>query len=435
MTPSLNEAAHARNTALEWGGRSKHTQAMQPTKAALLALLFACAGACALPAAPAHANSIDASREAGRDYTHIARQGERLAQRIVDEARIPGLMLVVVQDDRVLTARGFGVANTRTREPVTPDTAFRVASLSKGFAATLAALLVRDGALSWDTRISNYLTAFRLADVEGSQNLTVRDVLSHRVGLPYHALDNDLEADQPYPLLVAKLGETPIVCRPGDCYGYQNIAFSLIGDIAFAVTGDFYSRLVEKRLFHPLGMYGATFGRDALESSPSWAAPHVRGRSGWVPVRPKETYYRVPPAAGVNASARDLAQWLIAQLGHRPEVLPPDLLREVHTPQVRTPDQLGGSSWRRERLRNAHYALGWRSYDYSGHRLQFHGGAVQGYRAMMGFLPDHGLGVAVLWNSESPAPSGLFPTLIDRALGLPQRDWLQLDRHAPRRAR
>lgn len=408
---------------------------MRQTKAALLSLALALAGTFALAAGSALANTIDAARHANRDYAGIARQGERLAQRIVDEARIPGLMLVVVQDDRVLTARGFGVANTTTREPVTADTAFRVASLSKGFAATAAALLVRDGALSWDARISNYLTAFRLADVEGSQNLTVRDVLSHRVGLPYNALDNDLEADHPYPLLVAKLGESPIICRPGDCYGYQNIAFSLIGDIAFAVTGDFYSHLVEKRLFHPLGMYGATFGRDALESSPSWAAPHVRGRGGWTPVRAKETYYRVPPAAGVNASARDLAQWLIAQLGHRPDVLPPELLAEVHAPQVRTPDQLNGSSWRRDRLRNAHYALGWRSYDYSGHRLQFHGGAVQGYRAMMGFLPEQGLGVAVIWNSESPVPSGLFPTLIDRALGLPQRDWLQLERLAPRRTR
>src|SRR5690606_13329705 len=107
----------------------------------------------------------------------------------------------------------------------------------------------------------------------------------------------------------------------------------------------------------------------ALEASGNWARPHVRRRDGWATVRPKETYYRIPPAAGINASARDMAQWMIAQLGHRPEVLPPELLQEVQRPRVQTPDQLGSSGWRRARLRDAWYALGWRVLDYQGERL------------------------------------------------------------------
>lgn len=400
---------------------------MQPTKAALL---LAGLLAALVPAFIAHAEvSEDVSAlQTSNDFSRHARHGERLAERIVNEVGIPGMMLVIVQDDRILTARGFGVTSTTGGEKIDADTAFRIASLSKGFAGTIAAMLVREGALTWDTRIANYLPAFQLADVDGAQTLSVRDILSHRVGLPNHTLDRDLQADEPYPLLVARLGEVQMRCAPGDCYGYQNIAFSLIGDVAFAVTGDFYTHLVEKRLFHPLGMYGATFGRDGLEGSPSWARPHVRSGSRWTPVRPLETYYRIPPAAGVNASARDLAQWMIAQFGTRPDVLSPDLLAMVHEAQVRTPDQLQGSAWRRERLRNAHYALGWRNYDYAGHPLLFHGGAVQGYRAIMGVLPEQRIGVAIVWNSESPVPSGLFPTLIDRALGLPERDWLELHR-------
>ncbi len=82
--------------------------------------------------------------------------------------------------------------------------------------------------------------------------------------------------DEPYELLVDRLKDVPLACPVGDCYGYQNIAFSLIGDVTYAATGDFYYHQVEKRIFHPLGMNTATYGRDALEGSKSWARPHHR---------------------------------------------------------------------------------------------------------------------------------------------------------------
>ena len=119
-----------------------------------------------------------------------------------------------------------------------------------------------------------------------------------------------------------------------------------------------------------------------------------------------------------------MSQWLNAQLGHHPDVLPQPLLDSIHKPQVITPGETRGSAWRRERLRNAWYGLGWRVYDYSGHTMVFHGGAVQGYRGLIAFLPNEDIGVVVLWNSESSAPSGLMPSLMDRALGLPSQNWL-----------
>lgn len=371
------------------------------------------------------------------DFSAQAREIERLAEIMVQQSRIPGMAMAIVQDGKVVSARGYGVVDSRNPQPVGPDTVFRIASLSKAFAGTLSALLVSEGAMSWDSPVSNQLPAFALRDVQGAQRLTVREILSHRVGLGYNTYDRDLEANQPYPLLAEKLSEAPMTCSPGDCYAYQNIAFSLVGDLVFATTGDFYSHQVEKRLFHPLGMYGATYGRDGLEASPSWARPHVRSGGKWLAVRPKETYYRIPPAAGVNASVNDMAQWLIAQMGHRPDVLSPEVLNEIQTPQVSTPGEIRGGGWRRERLHSAYYALGWRIYDYAGHTLVFHGGAVQGYRAVAAFLPDRDIGVVILWNSESAMPNGLLPTTLDRALGLPHREWLAPEpvRPAPRRRR
>src|SRR5690606_15340139 len=124
---------------------------------------------------------------------------------------------------------------------VDADTVFRLASLSKAFAATVAAHLVREGVITWDTPVQPMLPGLALANPEDTSRLTVRDVLSHRVGLPFNALDRRLEADEPYPLLVQTLQSVPMTCRVGECFGYQNVAFSLIGDLVFATTGHFYS--------------------------------------------------------------------------------------------------------------------------------------------------------------------------------------------------
>lgn len=360
---------------------------------------------------------------ASRDHAALVRYVDDLAERVVQQARIPGLALVVVADGAIVHQAGYGVTHVGSSERVTADTVFRLASLSKAFAGALTGLLVAEGAMRWDTRVADPIPGFQLNAPGAAQRVTVRDVLAHRVGLPFHTFDRDLEANQPYPLLMAKLGRTPLTCQPGSCYAYQNIAFGLVADLVFASTGDFYTHQVETRIFHPLGMHNATFGRDGLEASKSWARPHVRGKRGWVAVRPKETYYRVPPAAGVNASVSDLGRWIQAQLGEAPEVLPSNLIADLQQPQIRTPSELRRHGWRGARVRNAHYATGWRIFDYAGHNLVFHAGAVQGYRAQLGVLPDQRFGFAVLWHSESSAPGGLLPSALDRKLGLPSRDW------------
>ena len=352
------------------------------------------------------------------------REFEAMAQALVEGQRVPGLSMAIVHDGQVLSMRGYGITDTRAAEPVGAHTVFRLASLSKGFAGTVTGLLVSEGSLRWDSRLRDFLPDFRLHDPAASGRLTVADLLSHRVGLPHHTYDRAIEADADYRDLVRRLYETPLRCAPGQCYTYQNVAFSLIGDVVFAATGHFYSQAVERRIFGPLGMHDASLGLEGIEASPSWARPHVRSRSGWVSVRPKPTYYRLAPAAGVNASASDMAQWLLAQGGHRPDVLPAPLLATLHEPLVSTPSEIRSSTWRRARVSQAGYGLGFRVYDYAGHRLVYHAGAVQGYRGMIALLPERDLGVAILWNGESSMPSGLLPTILDRAIGLSQHQWL-----------
>ncbi len=348
---------------------------------------------------------------------------EAIAQSLVADQRVPGLAMAIVRGGQVLSARGYGVTDADGGEPIDAHTVFRLASLSKAFAGTVTGLLVNQGALRWDSRVTDYMPALQLSEPGAAQELTVAEVLSHRVGLTRNAYDRDIEANVDYASLVQKLAYAPMTCRPGECYAYQNVAFSLIGDVVAQASGRSYAEEVSRLIFKPLGMRDASVGLEGIEASTRWARPHVRGRGGWVALTPKPTYYRVAPAAGVNASIADMAQWLIAQSGHRPDVLPASLLETLHAPLIETPSEMHGSAWRRERLFDAGYAIGWRVYDYAGHRMVFHGGAVQGYRAAIALLPETDLGVVLLWNSESALPSALMPTILDRALGLPPH-WL-----------
>lgn len=421
-------------------GHSRRTAARFATLAFLMTLTLGTGAQTSLPPAPtaAAAGTIATTAAAARTPAgpplpaefDVARF-ESMAQQLVADQNVPGLALTIVHNGRVLSARGYGITDVRAAEPVDAHTVFRLASLSKGFAGTMAGLLVHDGALRWDSRVSQYMPDFTLRDPDAAQQLTVADVLSHRVGLSRNAYDRDLESYVGYRTLARKLANAPLQCRPGTCYSYQNVAFSLIGDIVFGATGTFYADAVQRRLLKPLGMNDASLGLEGIQSSARWAKPHVRGRGGWVSVVPKPTYYEVAPAAGVNASASDMAQWLLAQTGHRPDVVPAPLLATLHRPLVETPGETHGSAWRRARVSNAGYGLGWRVYDYAGHDVVFHGGAVQGYRGVIAMVPGRNLGIAMMWNGESSLPSGLLPTMLDRALGLPEQRWMKFEFDEP----
>jgi beta-lactamase class C len=399
--------------------------------ASLLACAFACAVAApfamAAPPPPQKPPVVHADPES------VKLPPERIKQTVEDykrwldaaEARdaAPALVTAVIVDDKVVYERAIGYANAKTKEPATPETVFRLASLSKAFATGVTAVLVREGFLSWDTKLIDTIPYFKLKDMQAAQQATVRDILGQRLGLPRNTYDNMLEADAPYEELVRKLDEVDLSCKVGACYGYQNVAFSMIGDVIYATTGDYFFRQVERRIFAPLGMTTASYGRDALEASKSWARPHRGGPHNWIPYEPNDSYYRVAPAAGVNASLRDMEQWLMAQMGGRPDVLPTPSLDVLHAPEVATPSEVHSLPWRRARVTDAHYALGWRVFKYANEDLIFHAGAVSGYRTMIGFFPKYHAGVVTMWNGAGPVPAGLMPMVFDDLLGLNHVDW------------
>lgn len=353
----------------------------------------------------------------------------RLESRIrglMQDPGMVGLAVATVEGGHVRYAKGFGSVAAGGTEPVTPDTVFRWASLSKSVASALVTRLSYDGKFSLDTPLSRMGTTLRLPG--DSSRVTVADVLSHRLGLVRNAWDDRLEAGEDPRVIRSQLGTLPPACPPATCYAYQNIAYDAASEIVERATGRPYATVAAERLFTPLGMKRASVGRSGLERAASWARPH---RSRTAPTVVNDSYYRVPAAGGVNSSIRDLARWMQAQMGEMPRVLSPAVLDTMHRARVRTPPH-GRRGPMDRALTNAAYGLGWRSFDYAGHRLVGHRGSVDGYGALILFDPARRSGIVMLWNSNQHKAARLQLEFFDLLYGLPPTDWLDLPAAAAR---
>jgi beta-lactamase class C len=346
-------------------------------------------------------------------------------QQLMEDPAMVGLAVAVVENGEIRFAKGYGETVAGSGDPVTTDTVFRWASLSKGVAADMVALLAEQNRLSLFEPVGRYAPSLHLPGGT-EQRATVSDLLSHRLGLFSHAQDPKLEEGWDPHYLRGTLATLHNICAPGSCHAYQNVAYDAASEIVERVTGQTYADAVRERLFGPLGMRSASLTRAALMQAPSWARPHVGGRNSH-PVEVTESYYRVPAAGGVNGSIGDLAVWMLAQMGEMQDVLPERVLQAVQTPLANTPGETGRRRKFRERTTNSAYGLGWRIIDYAGHRAIGHHGGVRGYRSMILFDPQSRSGIVALWNSSTSRPNGIEYEVMDMIYRLPFRDWLGIE--------
>jgi beta-lactamase class C len=363
--------------------------------------------------------SVTPSAREDIDYAALDARLKRLA----GQQAVVGLAVGIVENGRITFLNGYGEELAGSGHKVTPETVFRWASVSKGVAATMVAKLAEEGKLRLNAPVSRYSASLKLPG--GMENrATVGDLLSHRLGLYRNAYDNKLEEGQDSRFLRQTLAQLNLICPPGTCWSYQNVAYDGSSEIVERVTGKPYADAVREYLFDPIGMTSATMSREGLVSSRSWARPHNAGRK---PLEVLDTYYRVPAAGGVNSNIKDMALWMVAQMGQMPGVLSPKLLHTIHAPLVKTPGERRRLRKFLERLGDAGYGYGWRSYNYAGHRIVGHRGGVSGYRSLILFDPARKSGVVALWNSNSNQPGGLEFEVMDMVYHLPFRDWMELD--------
>jgi beta-lactamase class C len=325
--------------------------------------------------------------------------------------KTPGLALAIIADGKVKVLETYGFKKAGSNALINADTVFRLASVSKSFAATAAAIMVNDGLIRWDTKVTDVLPNVEFSNPRYGDQLTVQHILSQATGLPTQANSNFIEEGLSFDEVVRRLRYVNFVCPPGKCYNYQNVTYSLIGNIVLKKTGVTYEQYLENKVLRPLGMRTATVGYVDYTANNNYAVPHLPTRKGWVPTTVTEHYYRVNPAAGVNASITDMSRWLLAHMGQNPAVLSPSILNAVHAKITRnTPAQNHYGS--REGVTNSHYGLGWRVFDYRGDKnFVHHGGGVKGFRSEMVFNPELKIGMVILTNGPRLAGSVIFDFL------------------------
>ncbi len=322
----------------------------------------------------------------------------RYVKREAIKYNVPGYAFVYYQQGETPKVYVFGHTH-KGGEYIDGDTVFRLASVSKSFTSLLMAKLVQQGKMRWDMPISELVPDIPFTG-KGMDALQLKHIVSQSSGFMPNAYDNLIEADYPLERVLQQLAVLEPLCPPGECYTYQNAMF---GAIAYylGLQNTSYHRQLDELVFTPLGMKTASAGKAALMASDNWARPHIAiARDKWREGMVESNYYRFTPAAGVNASIKDMTIYLQAMLGEFPTVVPPELIEEITTPMVKTTREVYRRGWR-QHLNSAYYGKGWRIYDFDGKTLNYHSGWVKGYRADVAFSPDYKAGYVMLMNAES----------------------------------
>lgn len=337
---------------------------------------------------------------------------------------VPGLGLAVVHGDSVLMAKGFGIRDVARPQPVDDATLFAIGSTTKAFTAAAAALLVGTGRLDWEDRAAGRLPGFALRDPYATREITLRDLLAHRSGLPMANLMwltglHDREA------LLDRVRHLEPASSFRSRFGYQNVLYLAAGEIIGRAAGTGWSEFVTERLFAPLGMSRSRTSRAGLAGDGNVASPHVRVGDGVRPVPPRDID-AIGPAGSIHSSAGDMARWLVMQLGDGTvrgrRIIDAEALAETRRSQI--PLRVPGLERLYPFARSVSYAMGWVVSDYRDRTLLDHGGGIDGMTALVALMPEEDLGVAILTNVQLRTPLYwlLYP-LLDQWLGAAPDDW------------
>src|SRR3984957_759537 len=355
------------------------------------------------------------------------------------QAGVPGMAVAIVENDTVTFAKGFGTRALGKPELVDGDTLFQTGSTGKAFTVAALGILVDEGKLSWDDKVTDRLPGFQMYDPWVTREMTIRDLLVHRSGLGLG--EGDL-------LFVPRtnLSRTESVRRlrylkPATSFrsgfAYDNVLYMVAGQLIEAVTGETWEKFTAEHVLRPAGMLHSTTSEEARLATVNRAQPHARMNGGLRGAGDQELLderdglgRNGAPAGGLAVSANDMARWLLIQLhdGELPEhsgrLFSEAAHREMWTPVVPQPISPKSGVLKPTEPNFSEYALGWDIQDYRGAKIVWHGGAVFGFLTAVVLIPDKHVGFAIEINSEDGAIIiGLMYELLDHYLGLPKDTW------------
>ncbi|WP_372949864.1 serine hydrolase domain-containing protein [Mariniphaga sp.] len=330
----------------------------------------------------------------------------------IEKSGTIGAAVAITYKDQIAFIKCFGTRKSGSSEPVDEHTVFRLASVSKPVTGVLTGILAQENILDFDECVIESLPGFRLNSLVNTQNLTIKNLLSHTTGLVPHAYDDLVEGHVPFSTIYERLRMAGISAEPGKMYGYQNVMFSLLDTILAVKTSKNYSQLVKEKLFERVGMHDASTDFESFKNNPNKAYPHWgNGSRNTLPLN--DRYYNTAPAAGVNASVSDMAHFLLALLNENNPLLKDDIQEAIFQPQVVSPLSRGYFKYW-ENVGRKNYGLGWRIVDYKSRKVAYHGGYVHGYKAEIALCKQEDIGIVYLTNSPNSVASQSIPEFFNR---------------------
>ena len=339
--------------------------------------------------------------------------------------KVPGMAIAIVRNDSIVFARGYGVRKLGEPTPVDPQTVFAIGSASKAFTAAGIAMLVDEGKMKWDERITRYLPGFQMFDPYVTRELTVRDVLSHRSGLArgdmvWYGGGYDRAE------ILQRVRHLEPTWSFRSNFGYQNIMYLAGGEAAAAVAGKDWDTIISERIFGPLGMRSSFTSVRPLASHPNVAQPHTEIEKT-VTVVPYKNIDNIAPAGSINSNVIDMAQWVRLQLGggkyQGRQLISSGNFRQMHTPHtvIRLEPPMS-NLYPAAHLMS--YGLGWFMNDYKGRLAVHHGGNIDGMSALVAMLPEEKLGAVILTNlNATQLPTVMMHRIFDDQLKIAPTDF------------
>lgn len=349
---------------------------------------------------------------------------DSILNKVLKDQHVAGFSVAVVDGDKIIYSKGFGYRDLENKKPVTPNTLFAVGSTTKAFTAALLGVLQKEGKLSLDGNAVSYLPQLRFFNDNMNNQITVRDLMTHRTGLSRYDLSWYVFNTSNRDSIISRVRYMEPNAGLREKWQYNNFMFLAQGMIAEKLTGKTWEQNLKERFFLPLEMKRTTASMAEFQKDIDASLPYnLEGDK-----IKKMDYYDIDgmgPAGSINSSANDMANWLKMWISggsyNGKEVLPPAYVGEAATSQMAMG---GGLPLEEPDIYLESYGLGWMISSYRGHYKVEHGGNIDGFTAKVSFFPTDKLGIVVLANQNSSAvPINVVNIITDRFLKLKSIDW------------
>ena len=342
--------------------------------------------------------------------------------------QVPGMAVAIVKDGEIIFAKGYGVLEDGKKKKVDGQSMFAIASNTKAFVSASLAHLVWEKKINWDDQVVMYLPYFELYDAYSTHETTLRDVLSHRVGLGTFSGDviwykSEYSAED----VIKHVRHVPQAFSYRAGFGYSNLMYITAGEVIKSVTGMPWGEFVERHFFAPLEMTRSVTSVSDLAAMKNVASPHKTIEGTITPIAFAH-WDNSGAAGGIISSVEDLSKWMIFQmnsgLNGADTLFSPNTQVDMWTPHNNYRVSLSSQ----KNIPSKHYSgygLGWGLSDYQGRKIVNHSGGYDGMYSRVTLLPEEKLGIVVLTNSMTGITTPITMKAIDVLLAVEERDWSQ----------